>query len=313
MIREYGDVASRHRSSLQNPDSAEVDVVGVMQHTFGMWDEIREDIAAAEEAADDRGERPLINDEGLNFDNDNVGDDDVDLPWGDPDAMDREAAVEYNRIQESARIPLFEGSYVTCLQATIMMLNMFRCNKASNMEIDQAFALNHRVLLPQPNTLPDSEYEASLMLRRLGLEFESIHVCPNNCVLFRGPFVDYQMCPNCRSMRMRKHGKSWVPQKVLRRFPLSPRLKRMFRSSMQAASMTWHARPRLSDGLVRHVSQSKHMIDIQQKESGFCRDARHLFLALTTDGINPFSEKKKYLLNVARYLTELQRTSVDDN
>jgi hypothetical protein len=38
---------------------------------------------------------------------------------------------------------------------------------------------------PQFNTIPKSYDEAKKMLRELGLGYESIHVCPNNCVLFR--------------------------------------------------------------------------------------------------------------------------------
>lgn len=287
--RHYGEIAFLPPVLPVDVDVADVDLVAVMQQTFGLWDDLRENVAAAEEAAAMNGQRQG---DGDVWDDETDRDDDEDLPWGDPDAMDRAAAAEYDSIQEHARVPLFESSQITCLQAVVLMLNMFRCNKASNVQIDQAFALAHRVLLPQPNTLPDSEYEASLLLRRLGLDFQSMEVCPNNCVIFRGPFSALELCPNCRSMRRRRHGNSWVPQKILRHFPLEPKLKRIFRSPLQAATMTWHARPRLADGLVRHVSQSKHMEDIRRKEPEFCADARRLFLALITDGMNPFSEKR---------------------
>ena len=56
--------------------------------------------------------------------------------------------------------------------------------------------------------------------------------------------------------------------------------------------MTWIARDRVDDGMVRHVSQLKHMADIMEKEPEFCRDPRRLFLALSTDGMNPFSKKR---------------------
>ena len=281
---QFGEIARRPIVREVDPDAAGVDMVAVLQQVFGTWDELREDVAEREDAAAQSGER---------VDMDDVEGESTEDPFrGDLDALDQESALEHAKLQEQARINLFEGSSVTRLEATVLMLNMYRCNKASNVEIDQGFALNHRVLLPQPNTLPDSEYEASQLLNSLGLEYQSIEVCPNNCVLFRGPFSHLQLCPHCRSMRSRRHGVSWVPQKILRHFPLVPKLKRIFRSAVQASMMTWHARRRVEDGMVRHISQSRHMADIREKEPDFCEDARHLFLALTTDGINPFSEKR---------------------
>ena len=38
---------------------------------------------------------------------------------------------------------------------------------------------------PEWNTLPKSYNEAKSLLKELGLGYESIHVCSNNCALFR--------------------------------------------------------------------------------------------------------------------------------
>ena len=118
------------------------------------------------------------------------------------------------------------------------MLNHHRGSNATNVQTDQAFALAHRVLLPQPNTLPDSEYAASQMLQRIGLEFKSIDVCVNNCILFRGAYANDVLCPSCGSPRRRRHGQSWVPQKVLCHFPLGDKLVRMYLSPLMASSLT---------------------------------------------------------------------------
>ena len=56
--------------------------------------------------------------------------------------------------------------------------------------------------------------------------------------------------------------------------------------------MTWIDCGGSRDGFVRHVSESKHMQDIRAKHPDFCSDPRRLFLALATDGMNPFSEKR---------------------
>ena len=305
-------MARRPREVPADPTAANVDVVAAVRQTFGVWDDVRHtaavDATAREEVHLNGTETELDDDDAdsqrMHGEDERVGHDiddmrnecdteeSEDILWGDADAMDQATTEEMDRIQEIARVPLYDGSPITSLEAVILMLNHHRANNATNVQTDQAFALAHRVLLPQPNTLPDSEYAASQMLRKLGLEFECIDVCPNNCVLFRGVFRDHQLCPSCGCMRRRKHGRSWVAQKVLRHFPLPARLKRMFRSPLQATTMTWIARDRREDGLVRHVSQSKHMADIREKEPTFCEDPRRLFLALSTDGMNPFSEKR---------------------
>jgi len=51
-------------------------------------------------------------------------------------------------------------------------------------------------------------------------------------------------------------GKSLVPQKVLRHFPLIPRLRRMYNTPMQTSLMTWHVSNRSGDGLVLQAANS---------------------------------------------------------
>jgi hypothetical protein len=45
-------------------------------------------------------------------------------------------------------------------------------------------------MLPQGNTVPETIYEAKLVIYPLDLEVEKIHVCKNDCILYRGP--DYE-------------------------------------------------------------------------------------------------------------------------
>ena len=50
---------------------------------------------------------------------------------------------------------------------------------------------------PDFNTLPKSYNEAKKLLKDLGLGYESIHVCYNNCVLFRKNYANHDNCPIC--------------------------------------------------------------------------------------------------------------------
>jgi hypothetical protein len=81
-----------------------------------------------------------------------------------------------------------------------------------------------------PNSeLPKSYDEAMKYLKELGLGYENIHVCKNNCVLFRNVNAKMNECPVCKESRWKDETSSKrVPHKVLRHFPLLPRLKRIF-------------------------------------------------------------------------------------
>jgi hypothetical protein len=81
---------------------------------------------------------------------------------------------------------------------------------------------------PECNTLPKSYYEAKTLLKELGLGYESIHVCYNNCVLFRKKYAKLDNCLVCGLSRWVDAERKKIPQKVLRHFPLIPRLQRMF-------------------------------------------------------------------------------------
>ena len=96
---------------------------------------------------------------------------------------------------------------------------------------NSAFSMILEMLLdafPQFNTISKSYDEAKKMLRELGLGYISIHVCPNNRVLFRKTYKELDNCLVCQASRWKDPEKKKVPAKVLRHFPLIPRLQRLF-------------------------------------------------------------------------------------
>ncbi|KAK9943496.1 hypothetical protein M0R45_009103 [Rubus argutus] len=80
---------------------------------------------------------------------------------------------------------------------------------------------------PEGATVPESHYKAKKMLRELGLGYESIHACKNDCALFWKENEKLDKCPECNELRYKSNDgkRKKVPQKVLRYFPLKPRLK----------------------------------------------------------------------------------------
>lgn len=87
---------------------------------------------------------------------------------------------------------------------------------------------------PDCNTLPKSYNEAKNLLKELGLGYESIHV------LFRKGYAKHDNCPVCGLSRWKDPERKKIPQKVLRHFPLAPRLKRMFATKEASENVQWH-------------------------------------------------------------------------
>ncbi|XP_074369112.1 uncharacterized protein LOC141709409 [Apium graveolens] len=61
-------------------------------------------------------------------------------------------------------------------------------------------------MLPEGNCLPSPYSEAKKILSSLGMEYEKIHVCPNDCLLYRGEInEDETSCHICQASRWKKN------------------------------------------------------------------------------------------------------------
>jgi hypothetical protein len=103
------------------------------------------------------------------------------------------------------------------LLGTLLLLNLQSIYGASDVHTDALLELLHTKLLPQPNTLPSSVRDAKKLLTSIGMTFETIHACPNGCILYRGEYADAQSCPkaNCNKPRYRSDTiGDKIPQKV---------------------------------------------------------------------------------------------------
>ena len=86
-------------------------------------------------------------------------------------------------------------------------------------------------------------------------------------------------------------GKSTQPVKVLRHFPLIPRLQRLYRIPSISKMMTWTADNKSEDGLQRHIGDSHHWRFIDEKWPDFGAENRNVRFGLSLDGVNPFGDK----------------------
>ena len=149
-------------------------------------------------------------------------------------------------------------------------------------------------MLPLNNELPLSIYEANKTLNALGMEYEKIHACPNDCILYRNELKNASSCPTCGDSRWkvnstRTRKRKGVPAKVMWYFPPIPRFKRMFHSSNIAKDLTWHAQEREFDGKMCQPTYSPSWKLIDHRWPDFGGEPRNLRLAILADGINPYS------------------------
>ena len=160
---------------------------------------------------------------------------------------------------------------------------------------NSAFSAHMKLLAeasPECNTFPKSYDEAKSILKELGLGYESIHVCYNNCVLFKKKYANYDNCSVCGLSRWKDAERKKIPQKVLRYFPLAPRLKRMFATKEASEEAQWHKLKRQpNETEMRHPADGEAWQHFDRVYPDFAKDPRNLRLGLATDGFNPFSEQ----------------------
>jgi hypothetical protein len=98
-------------------------------------------------------------------------------------------------------------------------------------------------IVPSDAKLPNDTYEAKKFMKHLGLGYEKIPACPNGCMLFWKDNEKLERCTKCDASKWKqtKNGgddssqiSKRKPKKVLRWFPLKPRLQRLFKSQKTA-------------------------------------------------------------------------------
>lgn len=148
---------------------------------------------------------------------------------------------------------------------------------------------------PEGSKLPKNFYEAKKMIRCLRLDYVSIHACDNDCILFWKEHANVDSCPTYKASRWKTEKKRpdgrqghKTPMKVLRYFPITKRLQRLFITEKSAKDCRWHADDHIKDGLLRHPADSPAWKHFYAIHTDFSKDSRNLKLIITSDGFNPF-------------------------
>jgi hypothetical protein len=220
-----------------------------------------------------------------------------DVPLDGDDAEDEgDANFDPHALPAAVR-DLYTGAKSSTLAATILLLNLCTIHGMSNCFVDELFSILHGHILPESNSLPRNYYAAKTMTKKLGLGYNTIHACESSCVLFRGEHANETKCPKYDKPKYKDQDRKKFPVKVLRHFPIIPRLQRMFRSPAISQLLLWHSENRSDgeggDNMVRHLCDPKawrHFHD--NVDPTFQNDARNIHFALTADGVNPFKQTR---------------------
>ncbi|XP_015167842.1 uncharacterized protein [Solanum tuberosum] len=177
-------------------------------------------------------------------------------------------------------------------------------------------------LLPNGADLPNSYYEAKKIIRDLGLSYNKIDACTNDCMLYWKDDILLDSCKICGASRWKvnkhtgetrnKKGKK-IASKSLRKpnrirtcllyliqdllllrlyFPLKARLQRLFMSTKTSSLMTWHKDERINDGIMRHPADSMAWKSFDELHPSFAIEPRNVQLGLASDGFQPFRNSK---------------------
>lgn len=232
--------------------------------------------------------------------------DDGNIPEGSAEGRSNQepsgCAKDFFALLKDAEKELYPGCKDLTKLSFIVRLYQIKCLFGLSNRACEAVLQLFTQALPKGHCIPNSLEKVQKVIRDLGLDYQKIHACINDCVLFRKEYADMDYCPTCKECRWKAaatddsdvertnhKGKKQVARKVLRYFPLTPRLQCLFMTNATSSYMRWHKDDRVDDGIMRYPADSlawKHFDNIYSK--GFSSDARNVRLGLSSDGFNPY-------------------------
>ncbi|XP_028965019.1 uncharacterized protein [Malus domestica] len=205
--------------------------------------------------------------------------------------MDSEEFKNYEKLLKNAKQELYPGcENFSALSAIVELMHGKIKFRLSNKCFDYFLGVIKR-MLPKENCLPEDQKNAQKVLKGLGLGYEKIHACVNNCILFYKENKQLDKCPICNEPRFKmtsQNRKTKIPQKVMRYLPLKPRLQRLYMSMHTATDMRWHKEGWVNDDIMRHPADGEACKEFDRMYPDFAADLRNVRLGLATDGFNPF-------------------------
>jgi hypothetical protein len=160
---------------------------------------------------------------------------------------------------------------ITFIKSKFAFLN--KCYKELLSLISDALPSNHKI--------PKDMYQSKKLLSAIGMEYEKIDMCKDNCIIFYKEHKDETNNLKCGKLRfvevINEDGEKVTMKtahKQLRYMPLTPRMKQLLISKKTARHMRWHKDGVCeNDQVMVHPSDSKAWKALDDFDAGFTRDA----------------------------------------
>ncbi|KAA0042057.1 transposase [Cucumis melo var. makuwa] len=189
----------------------------------------------------------------------------------------------FDTMFDDAKKPLYPGcKKFTKLSALVRLYNLKVRYGWSNTSFSELLSIISD-LLPDNNEIPTSLYEAKKTLGALGLSYQKIDACSNDCCLYRKEYANSTKCPKCGLSRWKINKNSTkensgVAAKQMWYFSIVPRFIRMFKNLENAKNLCWHAMDRKIDGIMRHPADTPSWRLIDHMWPTFGSEPRNLRL-----------------------------------
>ncbi|CAL5433049.1 unnamed protein product [Camellia sinensis] len=134
----------------------------------------------------------------------------------EPNGLEREDLHKFTRLFEDAQRKVHPNcEKFSVLSFVIKMLYVKVYNKWSNKSFDMVMQVFKDILSECDPTVPWTLYDAKKFLRDLGLGYETIHSCKNDCALFWKESANLEKCPTCDACRYKLNddGGKKIPHK----------------------------------------------------------------------------------------------------
>ena len=111
------------------------------------------------------------------------------------DGFQQAHSALYDKIENDSKKPLYSGcTTFTRLSAVLALVNLKARFGWSDKSFTKLLVL-FKNMIHEDNTLPKNHYEAKKILCPVGMEYQKIRACPNDCILYRNQFAEMPYCP----------------------------------------------------------------------------------------------------------------------
>ncbi|XXG46823.1 hypothetical protein AAC387_Pa02g1567 [Persea americana] len=155
----------------------------------------------------------------------------------EPEEGPNAEAEKFYKLVEDADQELYPGCKNFTKLAFIVRLYHIKClNGWSDKSFTMLFDLLKEAF-PKGETLPKHFHETKKIIGELGLGYNKIDACPNDCMLYWKQTANESVCSICGTSRWKTYDDGASPScskerkilaKIVRHFPLKPRLQRLF-------------------------------------------------------------------------------------